>query len=291
MSPENDGFTLHTSADGVDFYLSDGYGIDDLKRCQGRSVEMMKVIVDVFEEHDIDYCLAHGTLLGLIRHGDFIPWDDDIDLFVFDNDYARAIQLLRRSLPSDMIVHNRRTDSIYWPFWTKIRDLGSDAYESLWAIDRRMKYHGICVDLLRVTLAKKVRKQPAQPDGRGKRGLFSLGKGRASEEEPSWRSDPDRYTVKPLALGEHPTDDDDLVCIANKDTVIECTFEYADVFPTKKMEFRGVEVAVPRNPEGVLVSMYGDYMKLPELENRKPHFDKVEFFDDVAGENGGRAHE
>ena len=71
----------------------------------------------------------------------------------------------------------------------------------------------------------------------------------------------------------------DKLCVANKDTVIECSFDYNDVFPTKKMVFEGVEVSVPKNPENVLKSMYGDYMRMPELEDRKPHFDKVVFLD------------
>ena len=45
----------------------------------------------------------------------------------------------------------------------------------------------------------------------------------------------------------------------------------------KKMVFEGVEVAVPNNPDGVLRSMYGDYMEMPQLADRKPHFDKVIF--------------
>ena len=55
------------------------------------------------------------------------------------------------------------------------------------------------------------------------------------------------------------------------------TFAFNDVFPVNRMVFEGVEVAVPKNPDGVLKAMYGDYMKLPELEDRKPHFDKVVF--------------
>ncbi|MGI6220694.1 MAG: LicD family protein [Coriobacteriales bacterium] len=282
MSNGEDKYVLHTSEDGTEFYLSKEYGLADLQRTQDRSVEMMKVIVDIFEKNCIDYCLAHGTLLGLVRHGDFIPWDDDVDLFVFDNDYARAIQALRRFLPQDMVVHNKRVDPIYWPPWTKIRDVGSDTYESLWVIDRRMKYHGICVDILHVTPARKLPKQEDETGKRGGlRGLFSK-----KEPEPqAMAADEEQRDYEPLGFGEYPSVGQGLTCIANMDTVIECTFDYDDVFPTKKAVFRGIEVAVPNNPDGVLSSMYGDYMRLPDLEDRKPHFDRVTFFDDVQNES------
>lgn len=275
---------LHTNEEGIQFYLTPEYGLDDLKKCQAKSVEMMSKVVDIFEKHDIDYILAHGTLLGLIRHNGFIPWDDDCDLFVFEWDYARAIELLRRELPDDMIVHNRRTDPIYWPKWTKIRDLYSDTYESLWAIDRKFKYHGICVDVLLVRVVnknkylntKKIKKLRTKIENRDnkyqKRSVLGRMRG-----YPRYTRDNQRDLAEIERLKNEFKDEK--ICVGNKGTIIECSFEYDDVFPVQRMQFMGVDVAVPRNPEGVLTSMYGDFMKMPELEDRKPHFDKVIFLE------------
>lgn len=62
-------------------------------------VELLIFINNVCEKHDIDYWLAAGSLLGAVRHGGFIPWDDDIDLVALRNDYNKLIEVL----PKEMI--------------------------------------------------------------------------------------------------------------------------------------------------------------------------------------------
>lgn len=65
-------------------------GIDELKRLQMDILDN----IDVFcREHDIRYSMACGTLLGAIRHGGYIPWDDDIDIYMPREDYNRFEEL------------------------------------------------------------------------------------------------------------------------------------------------------------------------------------------------------
>lgn len=56
--------------------------------------ELLVSITDILDEAEIRYFLAHGGLLGLVRDGDLIPWDNDIDLAVEINDMAASIQVI-----------------------------------------------------------------------------------------------------------------------------------------------------------------------------------------------------
>lgn len=52
-------------------------------------LEIMKYIDKVFRENGITYFIMGGTALGAVSHGGFIPWDDDLDIFMIPAEYAR----------------------------------------------------------------------------------------------------------------------------------------------------------------------------------------------------------
>ena len=60
-----------------------------LKEIQLEELKIAKIIAEFCDSNNIDYYLSSGTLLGSVRHGGFIPWDDDMDLYMLRDDYAK----------------------------------------------------------------------------------------------------------------------------------------------------------------------------------------------------------
>lgn len=76
------------------------YDPETLKHLQDVYLMMLKDFIKVCDENQIEYFLDGGSALGAVRHQGFIPWDDDIDIILFRDEYNRLIEILEK-LPQD----------------------------------------------------------------------------------------------------------------------------------------------------------------------------------------------
>ncbi len=73
--------------------IIDGFEVSAMmKRCWAAQMEVLEIFDDICRRHSIRYFLADGTLLGAVRHKGFIPWDDDIDIWMFGDDLDTFIR-------------------------------------------------------------------------------------------------------------------------------------------------------------------------------------------------------
>ena len=78
---------------------------------QKELLDMYKAVAKIFDDHGIRYFGMFGTELGAIRHGGFIPWDNDIDLIVFCDDMPYIIELMNTELDQEKYYyHQPRAD-------------------------------------------------------------------------------------------------------------------------------------------------------------------------------------
>lgn len=84
------------------------------KRFKASSMESLEELDRICRLYDIPYYAYYGTLLGTIRHSGFIPWDDDLDVAMFREDYNKFIEVAPKEL-SKWFVLNHIEDSSFYP--------------------------------------------------------------------------------------------------------------------------------------------------------------------------------
>jgi lipopolysaccharide cholinephosphotransferase len=97
-------------------------GDTPLRSCQLVMLRILKVFDGVCREAGLKYWLDSGTLLGAVRHGGFIPWDDDVDVKMPVEDYRRLIEIAPDAFPYDIFFQTKETDPAHPVAWAKLRD-------------------------------------------------------------------------------------------------------------------------------------------------------------------------
>lgn len=91
-----------------------------IKQAWAAALEVLSEIDRICEKYDITYYADWGTLLGVVRHGGFIPWDDDLDICMKRDDYVKFRAVADAELPQNYAIHDYERKEDHWLFLARI---------------------------------------------------------------------------------------------------------------------------------------------------------------------------
>ena len=272
-----------------------------LEQLHKEQVKILKVLTKFFDDNNLSYFLAGGTLLGAIRHKGFIPWDDDIDLLMPRPDYEKFKELtFNKPITKNIIVQSvLNKDAIY--SFCKVCNINYRVKEEMWK-ESDNSYLWIDIfpmdglsenEAVNVKLFKKVHSL---------RHLLSLkimDKSKVKESATTKL----KSIIKPIY--KVFVDLIPLKVINNKIEKISRTYDYekceyigclhwgygpqerlkkVDVEKKIKVEFEGMQLDAFSCWDEYLHNLFGDYMTLPPIEKRQVHLAKIEKINNIEEE-------
>lgn len=85
----------------------DGFLVDTtMKTVWAAEIEVLNEVAIICDRHDLSWYAAYGTLLGAARHEGFVPWDDDIDIWMLREDYRKLMEYLPQELPNGFVIRS-----------------------------------------------------------------------------------------------------------------------------------------------------------------------------------------
>ena len=224
------------------------------------SLEFLKFTDNVCKKHDIEWMIEYGTFLGAIRHGGFIPWDDDLDAGMMRTDYNKFIEVLPKELElqgirEDVKINFRQRDAfvkgatsflqLFYqhkdPFWIDLTSLDIFPY------DYMKNYNGEDIGKLYEDVRVKFYHDVVEIDD------FDTVMERYYENLNL------TYEKTPYILPgvEGP---------AGPGRVIKLhVFETEKMHPPKLVSFDGVPLPGPNDYDYYLSKIYKDYMSFPKI--------------------------
>ena len=256
----------------TDYDYSKIENYDELRNLQLVQLEMLDYVDKFCSENELKYSIAYGTILGAVRHGGFIPWDDDLDICMPREDYEKFISLWKDT--DKYLLQNHNTDLDFTQSFTKIRKKGTAFVQKG---DIGADYHkGIFIDIFPFdkvpdnAIRKKIQSLNVLFYNLYTRGYASKKNGtivRLVSQFILWITPRKNYYKKSkqyLSKICKYNDDKKLKYVYVSVTNTMNMYYDNDIFDNmQRIQFENLSVNVMNKYRDFLKIRYGDYMKLP----------------------------
>ena len=270
--------------------MADFYTDGQKRQIQLTAFEILKLFDGICRRNDLKYYLTAGSLLGAVRHGGFIPWDDDVDVAMPREDFDKLLKIAAEELPAGYFYQDSRTDKKYPFLFSKIRKDGDEVYEKI--LDGVDIHKGRYIDIFPLD------KCPDNPSVARKyfKKIEFLKMAMLEKGSDKFTSGYTRFIPKlVLALFKRlpwgtlrfirnatvkyyaaRSSGKWLCTVAGTHGYPKETYDCEWFIGEREMTFEGVSFFVPKESERLLQSMYGDYMTPPDESLRGGHFTNPE---------------
>ena len=250
-------------------------------------LEILSQVHDLCQELNLRYSLAGGTLLGAIRHGGFIPWDDDIDIFMPRPDYNKLIEYCKDNDTSFDLISNEINSNYGYLFAKAMCKETFIVEQNANRFDVEM---GVYIDIFPIdglgNTYVDAKKNFNKTSFKRELLVAANWKHFFRSKTRSWKYEPIRLAFFALSRFTSPKrlvpsinkltekisfDDSNFagaVCGAyrTKEILKSSVYsEYTDIVFENKL-FKAI-----KNSDAYLTSIYGNYMELPPVEKRVSH--------------------
>ncbi|MEG0570778.1 MAG: LicD family protein [Oscillospiraceae bacterium] len=247
-------------------------------------LRILKKVHEICTANNLTYFLSDGTLLGAVRHGGFIPWDDDLDIVMPREDYRRFTLIAQKELGDDFFLQTTKTDPDYksWFIPMKVRDNNSTYIEKY----GRSYHQGVYIDVFPIDIftGKKQLKRKKIIS------LLSIIKGPIATFKPAsvhyWarllfqcllRFIPNKLIIRYIKKAQRENDEivknnpDLKDYVYGFETPWSIRLNHEEIYPLKLVKFENLEAFAPNDTHSLLKKQYGDYMQIPPESERGVH--------------------
>lgn len=262
-----------------DFSKYNGEGTT-LRKAQRRLLEMLVEVDRICKKHNIPYWINGGNALGAVRHGGFIPWDDDIDIALLRKDYLKLLQVIENELPENYMLQNRSNEPYFYMVYSRVVDKNSlsDYGTNRASFRKKMKHQGLFLDIFYIEKGHPKIKNII--DSLYYPAFFHLS---------PYSSFFKRLIAKIIwpftkflvffTRKMNFSFSNDLYVFGYGIPFKE-HFRLNELFPVKPINYEGKSVLGPNNIHAYLKRYFGEnYMEIPSVEQRKTHAQKIEVYD------------